>query len=128
MGQEVWLCFYGKLQRVRHVCTHAFITHLCYVFAAPAEGLRKHRSFSLTSHQLRALTQLAGTLLGFERTARDLLANTTSVDATGETPGGKGAIHLGFDIMCMNIRPIRLKIPSFLSPTRIEEVEFWDVP
>lgn len=117
MGQEVWLqmCFYGKLEcnvhpSVSHVCKHAFIKHLYYftffaVFAAPAESLTKHRSFSLTSHQLRALTQLAGTLLGFERTVRELLAHTTSVDFTGETPGGTGTIYLGFDIMCMNINP-----------------------
>ncbi|TNM89764.1 hypothetical protein fugu_003998 [Takifugu bimaculatus] len=60
---------------------------------APAERLTKQRSFSLTSHQLRALTQLAGTLLGFESTVRELLADTTSVDTTGETPGVKGLLR-----------------------------------
>ncbi|CAG00399.1 unnamed protein product [Tetraodon nigroviridis] len=38
------------------------------IFTGPAVCLVKNRSFSLTSHQLRALTQLACTLLGFERT------------------------------------------------------------
>lgn len=52
----------------------------------------KNRSFSLTSHQLRALTQLACTLLGFERTVRELVTNMTFVDCTGETPSIKGTI------------------------------------
>lgn len=119
------MCFYGKPEcnvhpSVSHVCKHAFIKPLYYfpffaVSAAPAERLRKHRSFSLTSHQLRALTQLAGTLLGFERTVRELL----SVEIRGEAPGGKGTVYLGFDITCVNMNP---------SPTGIEEVELLDIP
>lgn len=50
----------------------------------------KNRSFSLTSHQLRALTQLACSLLGFERVVKELVINMTFIDCTGETPSVKG--------------------------------------
>lgn len=53
----------------------------------------KNRSFSLTSHQLRALTQLACTLLEFERTVRELVTNMIFVDFTEQTPLVKGTIH-----------------------------------
>ncbi|XP_059192899.1 uncharacterized protein KIAA0825 homolog [Centropristis striata] len=59
---------------------------------APMELPMKNRSFSLTSHQLRALTQLACTLLGFERTVRELVTNMTFIDCTGETPSVKGIL------------------------------------
>ncbi|XP_041644003.1 uncharacterized protein KIAA0825 homolog [Cheilinus undulatus] len=59
---------------------------------APMELPMKNRSFSLTSHQLRALTQLACTLLGFERTVKELVTNVTFVDCTGETPCVKGIL------------------------------------
>ncbi|KAA8592898.1 hypothetical protein FQN60_018353, partial [Etheostoma spectabile] len=52
----------------------------------------KNRSFSLTSHQLRALTQLACTLLGFERIVMELVTNMTFIDCTGETPCVKGIL------------------------------------
>ncbi|XP_075899969.1 uncharacterized protein KIAA0825 homolog [Nelusetta ayraudi] len=60
--------------------------------AVPAEGLGKNRSFSLTSHQLRALTQLACTLLSFERTVRELVKNMSFVDFTEDTPCIKGIL------------------------------------
>lgn len=47
----------------------------------------------MTSHQLRALTQLACTLLEFERTVRELVTNMTFVDFTGEAPCVKGRTH-----------------------------------
>ncbi|KAM9360075.1 uncharacterized protein KIAA0825 homolog [Symphorus nematophorus] len=59
---------------------------------APMELPMKNRSFSLTSHQLRALTQLACTLLGFERTVKELVTNMTFIDCTGETPCVKGIL------------------------------------
>ncbi|XP_034547200.1 uncharacterized protein KIAA0825 homolog isoform X2 [Notolabrus celidotus] len=59
---------------------------------APMELPMKNRSFSLTSHQLRALTQLACTLLGFERTVKELVTNMTFIDCTGDTPGVKGIL------------------------------------
>ncbi|XP_074526836.1 uncharacterized protein KIAA0825 homolog isoform X2 [Halichoeres trimaculatus] len=59
---------------------------------APMELPMKNRSFSLTSHQLRALTQLACTLLGFERTVKKLVTNMTFIDCTGETPCVKGIL------------------------------------
>ncbi|TNN40186.1 hypothetical protein EYF80_049647 [Liparis tanakae] len=52
----------------------------------------KNRSFRLTLHQLRALTQLACTLLGLERTLKELVTNMTVVDCTGETPSVKGIL------------------------------------
>uniref|UniRef100_A0AAQ4QR00 KIAA0825 n=1 Tax=Gasterosteus aculeatus aculeatus TaxID=481459 RepID=A0AAQ4QR00_GASAC len=59
---------------------------------APMELPMKGRSFSLTSHQLRALTQLACTLLGFERTVKELVTNLTVIDCTGETRSVKGIL------------------------------------
>jgi len=50
----------------------------------------KNRSFSLTSHQLRALTQLACTLLGFESNVKELVTNMTFINCTGDTPCVKG--------------------------------------
>lgn len=58
----------------------------------------------MTSHQLRALTQLACTLLEFERTVRELAMNMTFVDFTRETPGIKGTIYLFFYIMSIHIK------------------------
>ncbi|XP_065821463.1 uncharacterized protein KIAA0825 homolog [Labrus bergylta] len=59
---------------------------------APMELPMKNRSFSLTSHQLRALNQLACTLLGFERTVKEQVTNMTFIDCTGETPCVKGIL------------------------------------
>ncbi|KAK1893063.1 putative protein KIAA0825 [Dissostichus eleginoides] len=59
---------------------------------APMELPMKSRSFSLTSHQLKALTHLACTLLGFERTVMELVTNLTFIDCTGETPSVKGIL------------------------------------
>lgn len=58
----------------------------------------------MTSYQLRALTQLACTLLGFERTVRELAMNMAFVDFTRETPGVKGTIYLFFYITCMHTK------------------------
>uniref|UniRef100_A0A3B4Y314 KIAA0825 n=1 Tax=Seriola lalandi dorsalis TaxID=1841481 RepID=A0A3B4Y314_SERLL len=52
----------------------------------PMELPIKNRSFSLTSHQLRALTQLACTLLGFESNVKELVTNMTFINCTGDTP------------------------------------------
>ncbi|XP_068461440.1 uncharacterized protein KIAA0825 homolog isoform X3 [Clinocottus analis] len=59
---------------------------------APMELPMKNRSFRLTLHQLRALTQLACTLLGFERIVKELVTNMTVIDCTGETPSVKGIL------------------------------------
>ncbi|XP_063753465.1 uncharacterized protein KIAA0825 homolog isoform X3 [Eleginops maclovinus] len=59
---------------------------------APMELPMKNRSFSLTSHQLKAFTLLACTLLGFERTVMELVTNMTFIDCTGETPSVKGIL------------------------------------
>ncbi|KAM7416505.1 hypothetical protein PAMA_018520 [Pampus argenteus] len=59
---------------------------------APMELPMKSRSFSLTSHQLKALTQLACTLLGFESNVKELVTNMTFIDCTGETPSVKGIL------------------------------------
>ncbi|KAL6114369.1 kiaa0825 [Pungitius sinensis] len=59
---------------------------------APMELPMKGRSFSLTSHQLRALTQLACTLLMFEQIVKELVTNLTVIDCTGETPSVKGIL------------------------------------
>ncbi|XP_040898479.1 uncharacterized protein KIAA0825 homolog [Toxotes jaculatrix] len=59
---------------------------------APMELPMKSRSFSLTSHQLRALTQLACTLLGFESNVKELVTNATFINCTGDTPCVKGIL------------------------------------
>ncbi|XP_030593401.1 uncharacterized protein KIAA0825 homolog [Archocentrus centrarchus] len=59
---------------------------------APMELPLKNRSFSLTSHQLRALTQLACTLLGFESDVKELVTNMIFINCTGDTPGVKGIL------------------------------------
>ncbi|XP_023256729.1 uncharacterized protein KIAA0825 homolog [Seriola lalandi dorsalis] len=58
----------------------------------PMELPIKNRSFSLTSHQLRALTQLACTLLGFESNVKELVTNMTFINCTGDTPCVKGIL------------------------------------
>ncbi|KAF3695913.1 putative protein KIAA0825 [Channa argus] len=57
---------------------------------APMDLPVKNRSFSLTSHQLRALTQLTNTLLGFESDVKELVTNMTFINCTGDTPCVKG--------------------------------------
>ncbi|XP_041856259.1 uncharacterized protein KIAA0825 homolog isoform X2 [Melanotaenia boesemani] len=59
---------------------------------APMELPIKSRSFSLTSHQLRALTQLACTLLRFESEVRELVTNMTFVNCTEDAPSIKGIL------------------------------------
>ncbi|XP_007562817.1 uncharacterized protein KIAA0825 homolog isoform X1 [Poecilia formosa] len=59
---------------------------------APMELPLKSRSFSLTSHQLRALTQLACILLGFERDVRELVTSITFINCTEDTPTLKGIL------------------------------------
>ncbi|XP_055080288.1 uncharacterized protein KIAA0825 homolog isoform X2 [Periophthalmus magnuspinnatus] len=57
---------------------------------APVELFMKSRTFSLTSHQLRALTQLACTLLQFESTIKELTKKMTHISCTGHPPCVKG--------------------------------------
>ncbi|GLD66872.1 uncharacterized protein AKAME5_001824500 [Lates japonicus] len=59
---------------------------------APMELPMKNRSFSLTSHQLRALTQLACALLGFENNVKELVTNMTFMNFTEDTPCVKGIL------------------------------------
>ncbi|KAM9391487.1 uncharacterized protein KIAA0825 homolog [Pholidichthys leucotaenia] len=56
---------------------------------APMEPPVKNRSFSLTSHQLKALTQLACTLLRFEGDVKELVTNIIFINCAGDTPGVK---------------------------------------
>ncbi|KAM6965419.1 uncharacterized protein KIAA0825 homolog [Aplochiton taeniatus] len=62
------------------------------VSVAPLQVPRKDRSFSLTSHQLRALTQLACTLLGLEAGVEELLMDVAFINCTGESPNVKGIL------------------------------------
>ncbi|XP_023129482.2 uncharacterized protein KIAA0825 homolog isoform X1 [Amphiprion ocellaris] len=59
---------------------------------APMELPVKRRSFSLTSHQLKALTQLACTLLRFESDVRELVTNMTFINCTEDSPCVKGIL------------------------------------
>uniref|UniRef100_A0A673WB82 KIAA0825 n=1 Tax=Salmo trutta TaxID=8032 RepID=A0A673WB82_SALTR len=49
---------------------------------------RRGRNFSLTSHQLRVLTQLACTLLGLESQVDELATQLAFINCAGETPCG----------------------------------------
>ncbi|XP_072288852.1 uncharacterized protein KIAA0825 homolog [Eucyclogobius newberryi] len=60
------------------------------VSAAPVELFRKSRTFSLTSHQLGSLTQLACTLLEFESTIKELIRKMAHISCTGHPPCIKG--------------------------------------
>ncbi|KAJ8006140.1 hypothetical protein DPEC_G00125150 [Dallia pectoralis] len=55
---------------------------------APETG----RNFSLTAHQLTALTQLACTLLGLERQVEELATQLAFINCAGETPCSVGGI------------------------------------
>ncbi|XP_028269180.1 uncharacterized protein KIAA0825 homolog isoform X2 [Parambassis ranga] len=59
---------------------------------APMELPTKSRSFSLTSHQLRALTQLACTLLRFESDLREQVTNMTFINCAEDVPCIKGIL------------------------------------
>ncbi|RVE68322.1 hypothetical protein OJAV_G00090880 [Oryzias javanicus] len=59
---------------------------------APMELPIKSRSFSLTSHQLKALNQLACALLKFESDLRELVTNMTYIDCMRHTPRVKGIL------------------------------------
>ncbi|XP_061623214.1 uncharacterized protein KIAA0825 homolog isoform X3 [Phyllopteryx taeniolatus] len=59
---------------------------------APMEVPMKSRNFSLTSHQLRALTQLACTMLAYESSLKEIVTNMTFINCTGEAPCIKGIL------------------------------------
>uniref|UniRef100_A0A8C6WXI5 KIAA0825 n=1 Tax=Neogobius melanostomus TaxID=47308 RepID=A0A8C6WXI5_9GOBI len=58
--------------------------------AAPVELSMKSRAFSLTSHQLGTLTQLACTLLEFESSVKELIRKMTYICCSGHPPCNKG--------------------------------------
>ncbi|XP_077456316.1 uncharacterized protein KIAA0825 homolog isoform X1 [Stigmatopora argus] len=59
---------------------------------APMEAPVKSRSFSLTSHQLKALTQLACTLLDYEQNVKEMVTNMTFINCMEDTPCVKGIL------------------------------------
>ncbi|KAL1274734.1 hypothetical protein QQF64_027548, partial [Cirrhinus molitorella] len=65
---------------------------------APQDPPQKGRSFSLTSHQLRCLTQLTKTLLELELTVEDLATNLGFLNCAGEPVcSGKEVLKKGRD-------------------------------
>ncbi|RXN21213.1 putative protein KIAA0825-like [Labeo rohita] len=65
---------------------------------APQDPPQKGRSFSLTSHQLRCLTQLTNTLLELEQTVEDLATNLGFLNCAGESVcSGKEVLKKGRD-------------------------------
>lgn len=66
--------------------------------SATLEPSMKRRSFSLTSHQLGALTQLACTLLKFESNVKELIRNITCIDCTGHSPYVKGILTINHNL------------------------------
>ncbi|XP_049618135.1 uncharacterized protein KIAA0825 homolog isoform X1 [Syngnathus scovelli] len=59
---------------------------------APMEVPVKSRSFSLTAHQLKALTRLACTLLAYESNVKEMVNNVIFVNCTGEASSVKGIL------------------------------------
>ncbi|CAL8248755.1 unnamed protein product [Merluccius merluccius] len=59
---------------------------------APLELPKNGRSFSLTSHQLASLTQLAGTLLRLESGVEELAVNMAFINSPKDTPCVKGIL------------------------------------
>ncbi|XP_027133664.1 uncharacterized protein KIAA0825 homolog isoform X3 [Larimichthys crocea] len=91
---------------------------------APMELPMKNRSFSLTSHQLRALTQLACTLLGFERIVKELVTNMTFIDCTGETPCVKGILKKSREDSHMTTDGKKSTAEAFLHTPEAQVLEF----
>ncbi|TKS78887.1 hypothetical protein D9C73_012286 [Collichthys lucidus] len=91
---------------------------------APMELPMKNRSFSLTSHQLRALTQLACTLLGFERIVKELVTNMTFIDCTGETPCVKGILKKSRGDSHMTTDGKKSPAEAFLHTPEAQVLEF----
>lgn len=60
---------------------------------APVELFMKSRTFSLTSHQLGTLTQLAYTLLEFESSVKELIRKMTYICCNGHPPCVKGVLR-----------------------------------
>ncbi|KAM9810959.1 uncharacterized protein KIAA0825 homolog [Neosynchiropus ocellatus] len=67
-------------------------TSMSRATVAPLEPPMKSRSFSLTAHQLKALTQMTCTLMNFESDIQELVSSMTFVDCTGESPSVKGIL------------------------------------
>ncbi|XP_020561665.1 uncharacterized protein KIAA0825 homolog isoform X3 [Oryzias latipes] len=84
---------------------------------APMELPVKARSFSLTSHQLKALNQLACALLKFESDLRDLVTNMTFIDCMGDTPRVKGILKKSREDL--NVTPDGKK-PTMQEPQTLE--------
>uniref|UniRef100_A0A8C6WXP7 KIAA0825 n=2 Tax=Neogobius melanostomus TaxID=47308 RepID=A0A8C6WXP7_9GOBI len=61
--------------------------------AAPVELSMKSRAFSLTSHQLGTLTQLACTLLEFESSVKELIRKMTYICCSGHPPCNKDILR-----------------------------------
>ncbi|XP_061133736.1 uncharacterized protein KIAA0825 homolog isoform X2 [Syngnathus typhle] len=59
---------------------------------APMEVPAKSRSFSLTAHQLKALTRLACSLLAYESDVKEMVNNVIFLNCTGEAPSVKGIL------------------------------------
>nr|XP_057927899.1 uncharacterized protein KIAA0825 homolog isoform X2 [Doryrhamphus excisus] len=79
---------------------------------APMELPVKSRSFSLTSHQLRTLTQLARTLLAFESRVKELVTNIVFINCTGETPCVKGILKKAKDDMAADSKKSTVQTES----------------
>ncbi|XP_077417736.1 uncharacterized protein KIAA0825 homolog isoform X1 [Vanacampus margaritifer] len=87
---------------------------------APMEAPMKSRSFSLTSHQLRALTQLACTLLAYESNVKEMVTNMTFINCTGEAPSVKGILKKGKEESNMTGTGTIFPTPTFHTPKVLE--------
>uniref|UniRef100_A0A7N8Y3T0 KIAA0825 n=1 Tax=Mastacembelus armatus TaxID=205130 RepID=A0A7N8Y3T0_9TELE len=91
---------------------------------APMELPIKNRSFSLTSHQLMALTQLACILLGFENCVKELVTNMTFVDCTGDSPCVKGILKKSRENSDMTTDGKKTRVGLLLSASEAHVLEF----
>lgn len=75
----------------RCLYTFSLTDSLLCLSTAPQDPPQRGRSFSLTSHQLRCLTQLTNILLELEQTVEDLATHLGFLNCAGESVcSGKG--------------------------------------
>ncbi|XP_061906965.1 uncharacterized protein KIAA0825 homolog isoform X2 [Entelurus aequoreus] len=79
---------------------------------APMELPVKSRSFSLTSYQLRVLTQLARTLMALESGVKELVTDMIFINCTGEVPCVKGILKKAKVDMAADNKKYAMQIES----------------
>ncbi|XP_043096745.1 uncharacterized protein KIAA0825 homolog isoform X2 [Puntigrus tetrazona] len=92
---------------------------------APQDPSQSGRSFSLTSHQLRCLTQLTNTFLELEQTVEDLATHLGFLNCAGESVcSGKGVLKKVRDHMEVTAAENKAATDLVLQSTKVVCLEF----